>query len=132
MKVLSEFQGENSQMIPYAPANLLFLLDSRRNMRRTMELIAQFDSDAFANQRVRLYDVKNVKPSDVAKDLDNIFKSISLDAKTSPVRFIGVDRINTLIVVAPNPGVFNNVSDWLKKLDVSGQDHGGHDRQLCL
>ena len=60
-KVLAEFSGENSQMIPYAPANLLFLLDSRRNMRRTMELIAQFDSDIFANQRVRLYDVKNVK-----------------------------------------------------------------------
>jgi general secretion pathway protein D len=117
-KVLSEFSGENSQMIPYPPANLLFLLDSRRNMRRTMELIAQFDSDVFANQRVRLYEVKNVKPSDAAKDLDNIFKSISLDAKSSPVRFIGVDRINTLIAVAPNPGVFDNVADWLKKLDV--------------
>jgi general secretion pathway protein D len=62
--------------------------------------------------------VKNVKPSDVTKDLDNIFKSISLDSKTSPVRFIAVDRINTLIAVAPNPGVFDNVADWLKKLDV--------------
>ena len=118
VKVLTEFKGENSEMIPYAPANLLFLLDSRRNMRRTMELINQFDSDTFANQRVHLYDVKNVKPSDVVKDLDNIFKSISLDAKTSPVRFIAVDRINTLIAVAPNPGVFDNVVEWLKKLDV--------------
>lgn len=118
VKVLREFSGENSQMIPYAPANLLFLLDSRRNMRRTMDLINEFDNDAFANQRVRLYDVKNVKPSDVAKDLDKIFQSISLDAKTSPVRFMGVDRINTLIVVAPNPGVFANVSEWLMKLDV--------------
>jgi len=117
-KVLGEFSGENSQMIPYPPANLLFLLDSRRNMRRTMELIAQFDSDVFANQRVRLFEVKNVKPNDVAKDLDNIFKSISLDSKTSPVRFIGVDRINILIAVASNPGVFENVADWLKKLDV--------------
>jgi general secretion pathway protein D len=83
-----------------------------------MELIAQFDSDVFANQRVRLFEVKNVKPSDVAKDLDGIFKSISLDAKTSPVRFIGIDRINTLIAVASNPGAFENVADWLKKLDI--------------
>src|SRR6202044_2816080 len=118
VKVLKDFSGENSEMIPYAPANLLFLLDSRRNMRRTMDLINEFDNDAFANQRVRLYDVKNVKPSDVGKDLDGIFKSISLDAKTSPVRFIGVDRINTLIVVAPNPGVFDNVAEWLRKLDI--------------
>ncbi|MGA3188588.1 MAG: type II secretion system secretin GspD [Bryobacteraceae bacterium] len=117
-KVLKEFAGENSDMISYAPANLLFLLDSRRNMRRTMELIAQFDSDAFANQRVRLFEVKNVKPSEVAKDLDGIFKSISLDAKTSPVHFMGIDRINTLIAVAPNPGVFENITEWLKKMDV--------------
>jgi len=117
-KVLGEFSGENSQMFPYAPANLLFLLDSRRNMRRTMELIAQFDSDAFANQRVRLFEVKNVKPSDVVKDLDNILKSISLDAKTSTVHFLPVDRINTLIAVAPNPGVFDTIADWLKKLDT--------------
>ena len=118
VKVLKEFAGENSDMIAYPPANLLFLLDSRRNMRRTMELIAEFDSDTFANQRVRLFDVKNVKPSDLSKDLDSIFKSISLDAKTSPVRFIGIDRINTLIAVASNPGVFENVTEWLRKLDI--------------
>jgi general secretion pathway protein D len=117
-KILGEFKGENSDMISYPPANLLFLLDSRRNMRRTMELIAQFDSDAFANQRVRLFEVKNVKPSDVVKDLENIFKAISLDAKTSTVRFLPVDRINTMIAVAPNPGVFDTVGDWLNKLDI--------------
>jgi len=117
-KVLKEFIGENSDMIAYPPANLLFLLDSRRNMRRTMELIAEFDSDTFTNQRVRLFEVKNVKPSDLAKDLDSVFKSISLDAKTSPVRFIGIDRINTLIAVASNPGVFENVTEWIRKLDI--------------
>jgi general secretion pathway protein D len=118
VKVLKEFAGENSDMISYPPANLLFLLDSRRNMRRTMELISEFDSDTFVNQRVRLFEVKNVKPSDAIKDLDNIFKAISLDAKNSPVHFLAVDRINTLIAVAPNPGVFDNITEWLKKLDV--------------
>ncbi len=118
IKVIGEFKGENSEMMAYAPANLLILLDSRRNMRRTMDLIAQFDSDAFVNQRVRLYEIKNVKPSDVVKDLDNIFKSISLDNKTSTVRFLPIDRINTMIAVAPNPGVFETILDWLGKLDV--------------
>jgi general secretion pathway protein D len=118
IKVIGEFKGENSDMMAYAPANLLILLDSRRNMRRTMDLIAQFDSDAFANQRVRLYEVKNVKPSDVVKDLDSIFKSISLDNKTSTVRFLPIDRINTMIAVAPNPGVFETITEWLAKLDI--------------
>ena len=56
-KVLGEFTGENSNMFSYAPANLLFILESRRSMQRTMDLIALFDSDTFANQRVRLFEV---------------------------------------------------------------------------
>lgn len=117
-KVLTEFTGENARIYSYTPANLLFILDSHRNMRRTMELISLFDSDAFANQRVRLFEVKNARPSDVVKELESILRSISLDTKTSPVRFLPVDRINTLIAVAPNPGVFNTVEQWLKKLDI--------------
>ena len=117
-KVLSEFTGENATIYSYAPSNLLFIQDSRRNMRRTMELIQLFDSDAFANQRVRLFPVKNTKPSDLVKDLDNVLKAVSLDGKATTVRFLPVDRINTLIAVAPNPGVFDTIADWLAKLDV--------------
>jgi general secretion pathway protein D len=118
MKVLQEFQGDSALLRFYAPANLLFIEDSRRNLRRMMELIALFDSDSFANARVRLFDIKNARPSDLVKELDTILKSISLDAKNSPVRFLAVDRINTLIAVAPTPGVFDTVEEWLRKLDV--------------
>jgi general secretion pathway protein D len=102
----------------YAPANLLFIMDTHRNMRHIMDLIAQFDSDMFVNQRVRLFELKSAKPSDVQKDLDNILKSISLDSKNSTVKFLAVDRISTLIAVAPNPGVFETIDEWIRKLDV--------------
>ena len=117
-KILGEFTGQSSSMFSYTPANLLFILDSRRNVRRTMDLISLFDSDTFANQRVRLFEVKDARPSDLVKDLENVLKSISLDGKTNTVRFLPVDRINTLIAVAPNPGIFEVIEDWLKKLDV--------------
>jgi len=117
-KVLGEFLGENASIFSYGPANLLFILDSRRNMRRTMELIDLFDSDSFANQRVRLFEVKNTRPSDLVKDLENVLKAVSLDGKNITVRFLPVDRINTLIAVAPNPGVFDTIGDWLQKLDI--------------
>ena len=117
-KVLQEFTDPNAVMKVYPPANLLFILDSRRNMRRLMELVALFDSDTFAGERVRLYELHNSRPSDLVKELDNILKSFSLDNKTSTVRFLPVDRIGTLIAVAPNTGVFDTVETWIKKLDV--------------
>jgi len=117
-KVLTPFQGENASMYTYPPANLLLILDSRRNMRRLMDLVALFDNDALANQRVHMFEVKNGRPADLAKELDTIMKSISLSEKNSPVKFIPIDRINNIIAVAPNPGSFVEVGKWLDKLDV--------------
>jgi general secretion pathway protein D len=128
-KVLNEFVGENASLYSYTPANLLFILDSRRNMRRTMDLISMFDSDTFANQRVRLFEIQNTRPSDIQKDLENVLKSVSLDGKSTSVRFLPVDRINTLIAVAPNPGIFETVEDWLKRLDVPTKIAPGGDYQ---
>jgi general secretion pathway protein D len=117
-KVLEPFIGENSRMFAYTPANLLLLLDSRRNMRRTMELISLFDSDTLANSRVRIFEVKHGRPSDLAKELDTIAKSISLSEKNAPIKFLAVDRINSIIAVAPNSGAFVEVEKWLDRLDI--------------
>jgi len=54
-KVIQEFTDVNAVVKVYSPANLMFILDSRRNMARLMELVALFDSDTFAGERVRLY-----------------------------------------------------------------------------
>jgi general secretion pathway protein D len=117
-KVLEPFVGEGARMFSYPPANLLLLLDSRRNMRRTMELVSLFDSDTLANQRVRVFDVKYGRPTDLSKELDTIAKAISLSEKGSPIKFLPIDRINIIIAVSPNPGSFAEVEKWLAKLDL--------------
>jgi general secretion pathway protein D len=123
-KLLQPFLGEGAKATTYAPANLLLLMDNARNMKRTMELIALFDSDTFAGQRVKLLQVTNGRPSDVAKELDAVFKAYSLSEKNSAVKFLPIDRISTIIAVAPNPGIFVEVDNWLKKLDVKAKSAG--------
>jgi general secretion pathway protein D len=119
MKTLIEpFMGEGHILVPYEAANLMMILDNARNMRRTMEMIALFDNDAFATKRVRLFEVENGRPSDIVKELDTVFKAFALSEKNSAVRFMPIDRINTIIAVAPNPGVFDEVEKWVAKLDV--------------
>ena len=125
MKVLTPFVGENASIYEYPPANLLLILDSRRNMRRLMDLVAMFDSDQLANQRVHVFEVKNGRPSDLAKELEAIVKSISLSDKSSPIKFLPIDRINTIMAVAPNPGAFIEVGKWLDKLDVPVKTRAG-------
>ena len=117
-KLLAPFYGEGASHSTYEPANLLIIQDNSRNMKRTMELINLFDSDTLAGQRVRLFDITNSRPSELVKELDSIFKGYALSEKASAVKFIPVDRINILIAVAPNSGIFAEVSKWLEKLDI--------------
>ena len=100
-KLLPPFYGEGASHSSYEPANLLILQDNARNMKRTMDLLAMFDSDTFAKQRVRLFDIEHAVPSDLGKELETVFKAYALSDKTS-VKFLPVDRINILIAVAPN------------------------------
>ncbi|MGA3018971.1 MAG: type II secretion system secretin GspD [Bryobacteraceae bacterium] len=116
--LISPFLGEGASHSTYDPANLLILQDNARNMKRTMQLIDLFDSDTFAGQRVRLFDITNSRPSDLVKDLDTVFHAFALSDKASAVKFIPVDRINTIIAVAPNPGIFAEVRKWIEKFDV--------------
>jgi general secretion pathway protein D len=123
-KLIEPFVGEGAKIISYAPANLLFLLDSRRNVRRVLEIIGLFDSDTLARQRVRLFEVKHGSPSDIAGELEEILKSISLTEKNQ-VRFLPVDRINTIIGIAPSPAAFDEVEKWLQKLDTEAKVTAG-------
>ena len=118
LKLIQPFLGEGAAAATYDPANLLILQDNNRNMKRTMDLLALFDSDSFVSQRVHLFDVTHGRPSDLVKQLEAIFKAVSLSDKTNAVKFVPIDRINMVVAVAPNPGVFDQVAEWLKKLDI--------------
>jgi general secretion pathway protein D len=124
-KLIGEFLGPEGKAWSYPPANLLLVLDSSRNMRRTMEMISLFDSDFLAKQRVRLFNVKNSRPTDLAKEMEGLLKSMSLSKDLTTVKFVPVDRINTLIAVAPNPGVFDQVQEWIDRLDVKVKNSAG-------
>ena len=119
-KLIEPFLGEGGKVVTYEPANLMLILDNARNMRRTMDLISVFDNDTLAAKRVRLFEVKYGRPSDLAKDLESVMKAVSFggDKSSVPIRFLAIDRINTIVAIAPNPGVFEQVEAWLKRLDI--------------
>jgi general secretion pathway protein D len=125
VQLLKVFTGEGASLYSYPAANLLIILDSARSMRRTMEMLALFDNDEFTNRRVRLFEVENGKPSDIAKELESIFKAIALNEKQVPIKFTPLDRINTIIAVASNPSAFDQVERFLKKLDIEPQQTAG-------
>ena len=98
-------------------ANVLIVLDNSRNMRRTMELIELFDTEQMAEQGIRLIEVKNGLATTLAAELTSIFSAFSVDQQQSPVRFVPLQRINTILAVSANERMFEEVNKWVEKLD---------------
>ena len=115
--VLAPFLGEGGRTVPINRANTLLILDNSRNMRRTMELIALFDTEALSEQRMRLFEIENGLASVLAAELEQIFAALSLSEDTTAIRFVPLQRINSLLAVSGSASVFGEVESWVKKLD---------------
>lgn len=117
-KLITPFLGEGAVASTYDSANLLMILDNGRNMRRTMDLISLFDSDTLAKQRIKMFELTYGKPSEVVRELESVFKGLSLAQRSASVQFLPLDRLNMIIAIGPNPNVFGEVETWLKRFDI--------------
>ncbi|MGB7622806.1 MAG: type II secretion system secretin GspD [Terriglobia bacterium] len=123
-KLLKEFLSDAGSIISHDRGNILILTDASRNMARLLDLIRTFDSDALQNQRLQLFTVKNNSARSIIEDLKSIFSAYAMSDKDSAIRFVPLDRLNAILVVAPNPASFDVVEQWIDKLDQPAQIAG--------
>jgi general secretion pathway protein D len=116
-KVLTPFLSDAGNIVVHDTGNIILLSDRRSNLRKLLQIIDEFDTATFQGQGVRLLPVKNNRARDVIEDLKTIFTGYALSEKQSAIRFIAIDRLNSIMVVTPNPEVFPEVERWLTTLD---------------
>ncbi len=122
-KLLANYLSDAGSIVAHEQGNILLITDSSRSMARLMEVIALFDSDNFAGQRVRMFQAKNSSATGLAADLQSVFSAYALTGK-SPLQFLPVERLNGVLVVSPNPSAFAEVEKWVEKLDVATRTGG--------
>ncbi len=104
--------------------NILILADTSLNVKRLMEIIEEFDSATLARQRIQLMAVENNVASGLVPELESIFSAYAFAEKTTPIRFVAIDRINSILVVTPDPSAFEEVQKWVEKLDQPAPPSG--------
>ena len=116
-KILSSYLSEAGHIVTHEPGNILLITDTSRSLKRLMEMVNLFDTSALEQQRVRLFAIENSQASSLVKDLEEIFKAYALSKEGSAVRFIALERINSILVATPNSEVYSEVQQWIEKLD---------------
>ena len=124
--LVKPFLGEGAFVSVYEPANLLLIEDNARNMRRTMDLIASVRQRPVC-RTARAIVRSGEQPSErSAARAGSGFQGLRAFGQGGGFReFIPVDRINTIIAVAPNPGIFAQVESWIDKLDIAVKSSAG-------
>ena len=89
------------------------------NLPKIMEVIDIFDAAVFENERVRMIPVQNARVADVVTDLQSVFSGYSLSSDTDGggVRFIPLERLNSVLVIASVEDTFREVERWFERLD---------------
>ena len=123
-KMLTPFLSDGGTVAVHETGNVLILVDTSLNVKRLMEIIEQFDSATFAQQRIQLLPVHNNVASGLVPELESIFSAYALSEKKTPLRFVPIDRINSILVVTPDPAAFAEVERWVDKLDQPAPPSG--------
>jgi len=123
-EILKPYLSESGNIVAHEAGNILIITEAADNLKRLLELINIFDTEVFQNQRVRLYPIKNNSSKNLLPDLENVFMGFALSTKGSAVRFISIDRINSILAVSSNPKSFVEVEKWIEKLDKPAENVG--------
>ena len=120
-ELLNPFLSEGADITYHGAANFLIVTDTPANIGKLLELVGIFDSAVFGGKRVRVYALENTRATNLALELEIIFAGYA-GTEQSPIRFLPIPRLNSVLVISPNRGSFEEVDRWIARLDQAGQN----------
>lgn len=119
INILKPVVEPRGRLIAIPSLNILGISASPDHLRQINSLLTLVDADPFAHRGLRLYHLKNAKAKELADELDRILKLVEGDKPVFQV--LALERINSLLVVAPPKRGFREVSRWIEVLDEGGE-----------
>jgi general secretion pathway protein D len=116
-RLLTPYLSEGASIVNHDAGNILLLSERRSNLRKLLELIDVFDTKVFEGDRVRLIPVKNNLVRDLINDLKSVFAGYGLAETGGAIRFVPLERMNSILVITGNSTIFAEVEKWIERLD---------------
>lgn len=115
-KTLQPFMSDAGVLRVDEGRNLLLLGGTHQEVATLLNVIATFDVDWMAGMSFGLYPLDYVDAKTLSAELEEVFAD-----EKSPingvVRFVPLSRLNSLMVVTPQPRYLKDVESWIKRLD---------------
>lgn len=100
--------------------NLLILSGTEQERGLMMENISMLDVDWLSGMSFAMFSPRNVEISVLTQELEQV-----VGGKESPlaglVRFVPIQRLNSVLVISPQPEYLEELRTWVERLDRSGE-----------
>jgi general secretion pathway protein D len=128
--ILQPFITPGGDVLSYPRGNLVVVTDLRSNVERLRELVEVFDSDIFRNLRTRVFKIVHGDPEELANEILGLLAPYGVSPTGEAdggggVYMVPLSRLNSLVVVAFDPAIFDEVARWLKMLDIPPEEGAG-------
>lgn len=119
-EILNPLLQPAGSIIRLGQSNILGISGTPGQLSRVNALLDIIDTDPFRNQGIQLYELLNSQATEVAEELQNILQLI--EGANSSYQVLGLERINSVLVISPASRGFDEVTRWVRVLDAESQE----------
>ena len=111
--------------------NILIFSGTRQELRAMREMVEIFDVDWLRGMSFALIPLQSSDAKAVAAELSGVFGEGGTGPLRNMMRFVPVERLNSVLVLSTNPDYLADARRWVENFDRAG-DAGGGGRRLFV
>ena len=127
---LKNFISAGAVILAVPSSNSVVITDTAENLRKVARIISLLDTNLFKQVHWKLFSLENTDPEDMAKDLENIFKSKGIFSRpgidTDSLQIITLNSINAILVITRWPEVLKEIEVWVAELEQGQIEKGSN------
>jgi general secretion pathway protein D len=111
----------------YAPEGVVRIIDDVRGLiavaasgperQKIRDLIDVFDVDQLAGMSFGIYPVSAAQPREIINELEVIFNPTKDPNPNGVLKFLPINRLSAVLVIASRPADLSRAGDWIDRLD---------------
>lgn len=127
-KLLKPFARENAFVQVDPARNLLIMAGTPDELHNYQQTIETFDINWLKGMSVSVFGLKRANVSKLMPDLDRLFGAHSGTPMAGMLRFLPIERTNSIVAISSQPHYLSEVGSWIEAIDQGG----GNEPQLYV
>ncbi|MEO0412251.1 MAG: type II secretion system secretin GspD [Pseudomonadota bacterium] len=121
-KMLASFAPASGRIDADEERNMIFSIATPAEQRSIAEVIAVLDQDYLSNMAFALEPLEDARASSLVDELNVITRQPGGQEGAGPLRFLAIDRMNAVLVMAKSNTALAEGRAWIKRLDQGAGD----------